>query len=124
MRDPGTAPPKIFVTTDGSDKDQRAIAIAAALAELADADARVIRVFPTPISRLSAKAGTLGVVTAAHELRDRAEEDGRDAGACLRALVKREVTADIVDGTDVAAALLDEIDRHNPEFVVTATRAA
>jgi nucleotide-binding universal stress UspA family protein len=115
---------KVLVTTDGSDKDDCAISVAAALVELADAESRVIRVFPTPISTLSERAGTLGVVSAAREIRDDAVASVEDDAARLRALVHREVTPEVVDGVDVGATLVEEIDRYHPNFVVTATRAA
>ena len=115
---------KILVTIDGSDKDERAIAVAAALVELADAAVRVVRVWPTPISALSGRAGPLGVVSAAQEIRDNAVRDTNECAARLRTMVPREVIAEVVDGSDVAATLIDEIERHAADFVVTATRAA
>jgi nucleotide-binding universal stress UspA family protein len=114
---------RVLITTDGSDKDQRAFAVAAALVGLANAEVRVVRVFPTSIPSLSQRAGMLGVVSAAHELRDNTLHDVRDAAARLRDVLQHEVTAEVIDGSDVAATLLAEIDRYSPDFVVMATRA-
>ena len=115
---------KVMVTTDGTDKDERAMAIAAALVELADADARVIRVFSPPVSTLSERAGALGVITAAHELRDSVVQEVRDAAERLRATTHHEVKGDVIDGLDVATTLLEQVDKYEPDFVVMATRAA
>jgi nucleotide-binding universal stress UspA family protein len=115
---------EVLVTTDGSDRDERAIAVAAALVELADAESRVLRVFQMPMSTMSATVGTLGVTGAAGGTREDAEHRVRHAAASLRAAVHREVTSEVVDGSDVAATLLDEIADHEPDFVVMATRAA
>jgi Universal stress protein UspA and related nucleotide-binding proteins len=115
---------RVLVTTDGSDKDERAIAVAAALVELADADSRVLRVFQPPISVGSASVGTLGVTGAPGGIREDAVRQVRDAAARLRTAVQRDVISEVVDGSDVAATLLDEIAKHDPDFVIMATRAA
>jgi hypothetical protein len=60
----------VMVSLDGSQKDARAPAAAAALADLAGARLHLVRVFDTPPESLSARAGALGVVAAAGELRE------------------------------------------------------
>ena len=114
----------VLLTLDGSDKDERAIAVSAALIELADAAAHVLRVFAPHIPSALASAGTFAEVEAERDLREEAVRQIRDAAARLGALVPREVLPEIVDGSDVATTLLEEIERHDPDFVVMATRAA
>lgn len=115
---------KILVTVDGSDKDERAIAVAAALAELADATVRVLRVFKSPIPPSSLHAGTPAVLDAVRDLREDAIKELRTTAARLGTLLPRDVTSEVVDGSDVAAVLLEDIDKHDADFVVMATRAA
>lgn len=113
----------VLLTLDGSDKDDRAIPVAAAIAELANAGVRVVRVFDTPIESLSARAGWLGVTQAAHDLRDDAVSGVRAAAAQVGARIHSQTTWDVVDDVDVAAALLRDIEEHAVTAVVMATRA-
>lgn len=83
----------VLLTLDGSDKDERALAVAAALVELADGSARVLRVFD-----------------AGHESRTDTENSVRDASARLRAQVDRDIAWEAVEGADVAATLLQYIE--------------
>lgn len=112
--------PNIVVTVDGSEKDARALAVAAALAELGDATIRVLRVFEPPIETLPSKASELAAVAARADvvtgLRQTAER--------LGTLAHREVTSEVIDGSDVAATLLDDLETHDESLVVMATRAA
>src|SRR5512147_2088930 len=94
-----------LVTLDGSDKDERAVPVAAALLELTEGDARVVRV---------ARPGELPA--SATGVREAAEQLGTAAS--------REVAWEILSGSDVAATLMREIDAHHADFVVMATRAA
>jgi nucleotide-binding universal stress UspA family protein len=110
----------VLLTVDGSDKDERAFAVAAALAELGDATIRVVRVFEPPIETLPSRASELAAVAqrggVVKSVRQRAERAG--------ALLDREVAWDVIDGLDVAAALLDDLKVHDASLVVMATRAA
>ena len=114
----------VLVTLDGSDKDGRAISVAAALVEIADADARVLRVFETPISVAPPTVGALIPVDAPLQFHGDVVREVRDAAARLGAMVQRDVKSAVVEGSDVAATLLDDIDEHGADFVVMATRAA
>ena len=114
----------VLLTLDGSDKDGRAIPVAAAIAELANASVRVVRVFEAPIESLSATAGPLGVSRAARDLRESAESGVRAAAAQVGELVHSPTTWELIDHVDVAAALLRDIELHAITVVVMATRAA
>ena len=116
--------PTILLTVDGSDKDERAIAVGAALAELGDAAIRVVRVFETPIETLSPRAAGLGVVDAAHAVRAGALENVRQSAERVGALVRAKITWDVIDGRDVAATLLEDLEAYDATFLVMATRAA
>jgi nucleotide-binding universal stress UspA family protein len=112
--------PPILLTLDGSDKDERALAVAAALAEVGDATLRLVRVFETPIETLPSKASGLAAVALRAEVVKSTRQTAERAGATLR----REVTGDVIDGFDVAATLLDDLKAHDASLVVMATRAA
>jgi len=114
----------VLLALDGSDKDARAIPVAAAFAELAKAGVRVVRVFDTPVESLSARAGRLGVSRAAHDLRESAVTGVRAAAAQVGELVRAPTTSEVIDHVDVAAALLRDIEVHAVTAVVMATRAA
>jgi nucleotide-binding universal stress UspA family protein len=114
----------VLVPLDGSDKDARALPVAAAIAELADASVRVVRVFDTPIESLSAKAGPLGVLRAARDNRDGVVSAVRAAADHVGQLVRSPTTWEVIDESDVAAALLRDIEVHAVTAVVMATRAA
>jgi len=112
--------PTILLTVDGSDKDERAFAVAAALAELGDASMRILRVFETPIETLPSKASELAVVA----LRADVVKNVRQSAERARAMLRRKITWDIIDGLDVAATLLDDLQAQDASVVVMATRAA
>jgi nucleotide-binding universal stress UspA family protein len=117
-------PATILLTLDGSEKDERALAVGAAFAELADAAIRVVRVFDSPVDRLSSRAAGLGVVDAANTLRADVVRKVRESAEGIGGIVSRDVTWAVVDGLDVVATLLGEIEAHDPTVVVMATRAA
>ena len=117
-------PNSVMVALDGSDKDARAMAVAAALADLAGAGLHLVRVFDTPVASLSARAGVLGVAAAARGLREAMR--GALAGAAdgLAASSGRPVTWEVLDGPDVAGALMRHAGERDARFVVLGTRAA
>jgi nucleotide-binding universal stress UspA family protein len=116
--------PTVLVPLDGSDKDARALAVAAALAELSGADLHLVRVFDTPVDGLSARAGWLGVADAAAELRDGMRRAVARVAADLAADTGRSVTSEVLDGADVAAVLIRRAADQDARFVVMGTRAA
>ena len=116
--------PTILLTVDGSDKDERAIAAAAALAAVAEAEIRVVRVLEAPIETLSPRALGLGVIEAAHEVRADVLVNVRQSVERVNALMSGQATGEVIDGVDVAATLLGDIEAHDAMFVVMATEAA
>ena len=112
--------PPILLTLDGSDKDERGLAVAAALAELGDATLRLVRVFETPIETLPSKASGLAAVALRADVVKSVRQTAERAGATFR----REVAWDVIDGFDVADTLLNDLKAHDASLVVMATRAA
>jgi nucleotide-binding universal stress UspA family protein len=101
----------ILVPVDGSDKDARALAVAADLAQLADASLLIVRVRnPRPAS-------------AAHESRDSMLQAMRTAAEVPGLRVPRGLTCEVLDGDDVPNALLERADRVSATALVMATRA-
>jgi nucleotide-binding universal stress UspA family protein len=101
----------IFVPIDGSDKDARALAVAADLAELADASVIVARV-RSPQSD-----------SAPHDARSSAVQAMRADVDALGLRVPRGLTCEVLDGPDVPNALLDRAESVNATAIVMATRA-
>lgn len=114
----------VLVPLDGSDKDERAIPAAAAFADLAGSDLRLISVFDTPVESLSTRAGTMGVKDAALEVRGDLERNVRGIADRLIADTGRPVTAEVAEGFDVAGVLVARAGEPSTELVVMATRAA
>lgn len=112
--------PPIVLAVDGSDKDERAFAVAAAFAELGDAAIRVVRVFETPIETLPSQASELAVSAARADV----VRNVRQGAERMAATLHREVTWDVIDGLSAAATLLDDLEAHDTSLVVMATRAA
>lgn len=100
----GHAPRPVIASVDGSDKDARAIAVAMAMANLADTDLRVIRVIDTPSEPVVAQLADL--VTAV------SVRDGR------------HVTLDVIEASDIAAAIMEYSVQRDAQVLVMATRAA
>jgi nucleotide-binding universal stress UspA family protein len=101
----------ILVPVDGSDKDARALAVAADLAQLADASLVVVRVRN---SRTEA---------APHESRSSMLQAMRLAAEVPGLRVPRGLTCEVLDGDNVPNELLARADRVNATAVVIATRA-
>ena len=95
----------VLVPLDGSDKDERALSVAAALLELTEGRARVVQV-PRP----GEEPASMTTV--------------QQAAAWLEAEAQREATSEVLAGSDVPQTLLNDIETNNANFVVMATRAA
>ena len=104
-------PGAILVPVDGSDKDARALAVAADLAQLADASVLVVRV-RNPQAE-----------SAPHESRSSLLQAMRAAAEALGLRVPRGLTCEVLDGDDVPNALLGRADSVNATALVMATRA-
>ncbi len=113
----------VLVPLDGSEKDERAIPAAAAFADLAGGDLRLIRVLDTPIDSLSPRARTMGVADAALEMRGDIERGVRGIADRLIADTGRPVTGEVAEGFDVAGVLVSRAAEPGTDLVVIATRA-
>jgi nucleotide-binding universal stress UspA family protein len=114
----------VLVPLDGSDKDERALPAAAALADLTDGALHLIRVLEPPDDTLVPRARALGIADVMHEEREGMERSVRGTAERLAAVTRHRVSAEVADGADVAATLLRRADERNADVVVMATRAA
>lgn len=101
----------ILVPVDGSDKDARALAVAADLAQLADASVVVVRVHNPQTE------------SATHESRSSMLQGMRAAAEVVGLRVPRGLTCEVLEGSAVPNALLDRADSVNATALVMATRA-
>jgi nucleotide-binding universal stress UspA family protein len=113
----------VLVPLDGSDKDDRALPAAAAVADLAGGDLHLIRVLDTPPESLAPRAGNLGVADVVRDLRSDVERSVRGIADRLTADTGRPVTTEVVEGPDVAGVLVDRARERGTDLVVMATRA-
>jgi nucleotide-binding universal stress UspA family protein len=113
----------VIASVDGSDKDDRAVVAATAIAKLADADLHVIRVIAVPTESVVAQAATIGIDKALVTGRREAQAQLADlvAGVTLRA--DHRVTFDVLEANDVVEAIIGQAVQHNARAVVMATRA-
>lgn len=114
----------ILLALDGSEKDERGIAGAAALAALSDCGVRVVRIVAEPTDRLGVLTQALTATDEATRSYRGIERELETAAEHLWSTLRREVTWEVVTGADVAEKLLRQIDEHHVDFVVLATRAA
>jgi nucleotide-binding universal stress UspA family protein len=101
----------ILVPVDGSDKDARALAVAADLAQLADASVLVVRV----------RNPQTGV--APHEPRSSTLQAMRATAEAAGLRVARGLRCEVLDGNDVPNAVLGRADSADAIALVMATRA-
>lgn len=101
----------ILVPVDGSDKDARALAVAADLAQLADASVLVVRV-RNPRTE-----------SATHESRSSMLQAIRAGADVVGLRVRRGLACEVLDGDDVPNVLLARADSANATALVMATRA-
>ena len=114
----------VLVPLDGSDKDERALPAAAAVAALTDGALHLIRVFEPPDDTVVPRAEALGVRDVVHDEREATERTVRGTADALAADTGRPVTAEVADGPDVAHTLVRRASERGAEVVVMATRAA
>jgi nucleotide-binding universal stress UspA family protein len=115
---------RTFLSLDGSEKDQRALQVTDAFAELTGGDIHLVRVVPVPATKTSFGMAMLGVTAGREELRDAVERGLRDTAQRLASLSRgsRNVTWEVIDGVDVAAELLRRAET-GADVIVMATRA-
>ena len=114
----------MLVPVDGSDKDQRVIPAAAALADLADADLHVVRVLDVARETLTPRARTMGAADAIATRRREMQDNVRLVADRLTTQTGRSVRADVAEGPDVADVVLGVAAGRDADLVVMATRAA
>ena len=113
----------VLVPLDGSEKDERALPAAAALADLAGGTLHLIRVLDVPVDRLSARARRYGVADAAREMRRELERKVERVADRLVADLGRPVTTEVAESFDVAGVLVDRAAGRDVDVVVMGTRA-
>jgi nucleotide-binding universal stress UspA family protein len=113
----------VIAAVDGSNKTARAIAVATAMANLADADLDVLRVIAVPSERLLAQADTIGLDDAAVTGRRDAEHQLAEAIAGVPLRAGRQATFKVLEQNDVPAAIVDYAVRRDARTLVLATRA-
>lgn len=114
----------VLLPLDGSDKDERAIPAAAALADIAGGGLHIIRVLDMPVDSLSSRAGVMGALDAAREMRGDMERSIRGVADRLLADTGRPVTTEVAEGSDVADVLVSRSGAPDTGLVVMGTRAA
>lgn len=113
----------VIASVDASEKAARAIAVATAIAKLADADLDVIRVMDVPSERLLAQAEAVGLDHSAATGRREVEAQLADAVARVTVGPGRRVTVDVLEASDVADAIVQRALQRDAHAVVMATRA-
>jgi nucleotide-binding universal stress UspA family protein len=113
----------VIAPLDGSEKAARAVAAAAAIAKLVGADLNVVRVIAAPSERLRSHAEAIGLDDAVVSGRREAEAQLADQVAGVTVSPGHHVTLDVVEGSDVAAAIISHAVQRNPRAIVMATRA-
>src|SRR5262245_20447718 len=108
----------VLLALDGSDKDERGIAGAAALAELAGASIRIVRVVAANYDRLSALTEALVSTREEADARKTIERELESAAEQLRRQIRGDVTCDVVPGADVGGTLLRQFEERHADFVV------
>lgn len=113
---------RVLVPVDGSEKDGRALAVAADIAGLARADVLLLRVEASP-EQVLANIGPLAVLDAAHPPSGRSHADIDRLAADLRTQIDGEVRSSVVVSSDVAATILATADDQDALAIVMATQA-
>jgi nucleotide-binding universal stress UspA family protein len=112
----------ILLPLDGSDKDGRALAVAADVASLAHAAVHVVRVMPTPARQLATE-GPLAILDGVNPTRAELEAALEGAAGRLAPLVRAGVTWSVVEDAEVSAAILRVAEDRDVTAIVLATTA-
>ena len=115
---------RTFLSLDGSEKDQRALQVTDAFAELVGGDVHLVRVLPVPATKTSFGMALLGLTAAREDLRADVERTLGDTAERLSSASprSRNVTWEVIDGVDVASELLRRAEA-SANVIVMATRA-
>jgi nucleotide-binding universal stress UspA family protein len=111
----------IVVALDGSDKDERALQVTRALAELTHTDVRLLRIVQQPTDGASLGMALVGLGGAGSVSRAQIERNMRETASRLG--LPANVTVEVRDAADVAGELLRRI-AEGVDLFVMATRAA
>jgi nucleotide-binding universal stress UspA family protein len=114
----------IVVALDGSDKDERALVMAEALADLSGADLHLVRILDPPSKRLTSQSEFIGLDVAAVTGRRDVEQHLDETALQLARSGGYRVTTAVLEAGDVAAALIRHAVERGALVVVMATRAA
>lgn len=115
---------EVMVALDGSEKGERALSVALALAEIAGTGLHLVRVVPPESERITNQAELIGIApAAAHGRRDIEQELTRIAGD-LTTRSHRPVSWQVLDGADVSSLLIRVAEERTVKAVVLGTRAA
>lgn len=115
---------EVMVALDGSEKGERALSIALALSELAEAGVHLVRVVPPESERISNQAELIGVDPAAAHGRRDVEEELKQIVRDLTTRTHRPVSWQVLEGDDIAGALSSVAEARTAKAVVLGTRAA
>jgi nucleotide-binding universal stress UspA family protein len=114
---------RLLVPIDGSDKDNRALQVAGAMARVTDGAIHILRLLDAPATKVSAGMAILGVGS------DAGSEERADIEAELRSFARwlasdspHDVTFEVAGAVDVAAELVRHAVR-DADVVIMATRA-
>jgi nucleotide-binding universal stress UspA family protein len=116
-------PNLIMVPLDGSEKDPRALAVAAALADLSGADLHLVRVIDALPESVPARSEFRAPEEAAVTGRRDVERQITDTAARVAADTERPVTWAVLEGDDVVKELTRHTAERDARIVVMATRA-
>jgi nucleotide-binding universal stress UspA family protein len=115
---------EVMVALDGSEKGQRALSVALALSELADATVHLVQIVPPGTERSSNQAELLGVAPVAAQGRLEVEKQLTQIANDLTTRTHRPVSWQVLDGVDVPTMLIRVAETRNVNAVVLGTRAA
>ena len=115
---------QIMLALDGSEKGKRAVPVALALADIADTGLHLVRVIPPLSERAANQAALVGLdPTKAPKRRDVEEELGQIARG-LTTESRRDVSWEVLEGSDVPAVLSTVAQERDVRAVVMGTRGA
>lgn len=114
----------VMVPLDGSEKDTQALALGASLAALGDARMHLLRVVdPNRVGEAS-RSGLHGAAEKRRTLRETLSQELSATAEQLAGSVRRLVTSEVLDATDVAQAILARAAERDARVIVMGTRAA
>ena len=117
-------PNQIMVALDGSEKEQRALPVSLALANIADSGLHLVRVIAPLSDRLSNQAELIGLDPKRAPARRQAEEETAAVARSLTTQSGRAVSWEVLDGSDVPLVLSTVARERDVRVVVMGTRAA